>query len=142
MLRSALLLGCLLPIVAEAACPKSPAGTYSSYTTESRGDGSVTHILSTTVIRTNGTGTQTVRGIARSGESGYALEQSAAEFSFTYNYSSSTCSGTSIFTNGPFRGSTTVFTVGDSGKTVYGILGSAETDGPGFRSSVTVSTKQ
>ena len=142
MLRSALLLGCLLPIVAEAACPRSPAGTYSSYTTEARGDGSVTHILSTTVIRTNGTGTATIRGVARSGESGYALEQSTAEFSFNYTYSSSTCSGTFAYTNGPFQGLTAVFTVSDSGKTVYGILGSAESDGPGFRSSVTVSTKQ
>ena len=142
MLRLISLLALCLPLAAEAACPRSPAGTYSGYTTETRGDGSVTNILSTTVIRSNGTGTATIRGVVRSGESGYELEESGAEFLFTYSYSSSTCSGTLTYTSGPFQGQKAVLTVGDSGKTVYTVFGASETEGAGFRSAIGVSTKQ
>jgi len=127
---------------AGAACPKTIAGTYSGYIVETRSDGSTAIFLARVVITTQGTGTTTLLGGARTGPNGYATTPSTFSFTSTATFSSTTCSGIITTTSGPEIGTKSLYTVSNNGNTLNTVIGVEETDGSGVNASLGVFTKQ
>jgi len=131
-----------LASTANAACPKAISGTYSGYLVETRSDGSTTLILATTVVTTQGTGTTTLLGGARSGPNGSATTTSTFSFTTTATFSSSTCSGITTVTSGPETGAKSLYTISNNGNSLNSVGGLRESDGSGVSVSLGVFTKQ
>jgi len=127
---------------ASAACPKTISGTYSGYIVETRSDGSTAIFLARVVITTQGTGTTTLLGGARTGPNGYATTPSTFSFTSTATFSSTTCSGITTTTSGPEIGTKSLYTVSNNGNTLHTVIGVEETDGSGVSASLGVLTKQ
>jgi hypothetical protein len=127
---------------ASAACPKTISGIYSGYIVETRSDGSTAIFLARVVITTQGTGTTTLLGGARTGPNGYATTPSTFSFTSTATFSSTTCSGITTATSGPEIGNKSLYTVSNNGNTMHIVIGVEETDGSGVSASLGVLTKQ
>jgi hypothetical protein len=142
MLRLVSLLALCLPLMAEAACPRTISGTYSGYLVETRSDGSTAIFLAQIVITAQGTGTTTLLGGARTGPNGYATTPSTFSFTSTGTFSSRTCSGINTTASGPDAGRQSLYTVSNNGNTLHIVVGVEEGDGSGVSASLGVFNKQ
>ena len=127
---------------AGAFCPRTISGIYSGYIVETRSDGSTAIFLARVVITSQGTGTTTLLGGARTGPNGYATTPSTFSFTSTATFSSTTCSGIITTTSGTEIGTKSLYTVSNNGNTLHTVIGVEETDGSGVSASLGVLTKQ